>query len=199
MAYDIVIDAGFTEERRPTCVDGNIEIGERWLGATDDFTRYKSLLIGELDNEETMNEFLKYETHLNAAGEWREGFNKKGLHVCLIGNLDSHDMTEKQKEALIYAIKRIIQSNKFPNLKEDIIVIGHREIPGVKKSCPGSQVDMQMLRYNIKKTVERVEPSIADVPEEKVVREKVYSVNLKYTGLTRILNRFFNQIKWRMS
>lgn len=68
-----------------------------------------------------------------------KGFNSVSIHVAYDGGIDSHlspkdTRTEAQKAALgayVGIIKTI-----YPN----IIVVGHRDLPGVQKACPSFDV-----------------------------------------------------------
>jgi hypothetical protein len=79
-----------------------------------------------------------------AAGEPKEGFNRKGIHVCFVGNFDK--------------IRPPIELWQFamPHLADllDVLgiplqnVIGHREIAnvGTYKQCPGKLWSMDAFR-----------------------------------------------------
>lgn len=59
------------------------------------------------------------------------GYNSVSIHISYIGgHTGKDDRTCEQKEAII---KKLVELKKmFPNAK----IQGHRDFPGVKKSCP---------------------------------------------------------------
>ena len=61
-------------------------------------------------------------------GAHAAGYNTRSIGVCLLG---TDRFTPEQWESLAEVIRRIGEGRK---------VIGHRDIPGVKKSCPGFDV-----------------------------------------------------------
>jgi N-acetylmuramoyl-L-alanine amidase len=77
-----------------------------------------------------------------SAGEWRCGFNKHGIHICFVGNFDAetpHLDLWRFSAPLILSIQEAF-CIAFEN------IIGHRDIPGVSKSCPGEKWDMLAYR-----------------------------------------------------
>lgn len=65
-----------------------------------------------------------------------KGFNNDSLHVCYVGGIDpmtkkpADTRTEAQKLSLVQIISQLRQTyGPLP-------VLGHRDLPGVKKSCP---------------------------------------------------------------
>lgn len=69
--------------------------------------------------------------HIDEVGAHAKNFNSKTIGVCLLG-LDR--FTQSQWETLS-DIARLVQK-QFPNAR----VIGHRDLPKVKKTCPGFDV-----------------------------------------------------------
>lgn len=62
-------------------------------------------------------------------------YNHDSIHISYIGGIDNHGQpkdtrTEEQKEALITVVADIMASH--PNLE----IVGHRDLPKVKKDCP---------------------------------------------------------------
>lgn len=75
--------------------------------------------------------------------------NKNALQVCLIGDLDRRDPTEKQMAALINLLTHwCIKYGLDPRTA----IIGHGEmqeqigLEGYSKTCPGERVDMDAVR-----------------------------------------------------
>ena len=109
------------------------DIGYHYLiGNTRPFTRNGKIYTGR--NEE-------YE------GAHTQGHNKNSLGICLIGNFDKNQPSEKQLQALYKLIKEKMQQYNIPpeNIK------GHNEFSGVKKSCPGKTINMDEIRKIISK------------------------------------------------
>lgn len=72
---------------------------------------------------------------VNATGAHAKGFNTSSVGVCLVGGVDeSYDddcnFTHAQYESLRALL--ITMQDKYPNAR----VLGHRDLPGVRKSCP---------------------------------------------------------------
>ena len=70
------------------------------------------------------------------------GANSYSLGVCLVGNMDVQKPTADQMAALIELLFDLINGYRIsPNH-----VIGHREVPGTRKSCPGANTNMDIVR-----------------------------------------------------
>ena len=59
--------------------------------------------------------------------------NFRGLGICIIGNIDTGHMTEKQFEALLQLTQELM--DEYGVEKEHILFHGH--IPGEQSACPG--------------------------------------------------------------
>ena len=70
------------------------------------------------------------------------GYNQNSLGICLIGNFDKVVPSERQFETLFSLLK--VKARQYNVPVEN--VRGHREFPGVQKSCPGRLVDMDYVR-----------------------------------------------------
>lgn len=71
--------------------------------------------------------------HPNEIGAHAQGFNSRSLAVCMIG---TDKFTREQWEALKALVEDFQQT--YPN--EQYHVVGHRNLKGVKKECPGFNV-----------------------------------------------------------
>lgn len=73
------------------------------------------------------------------------GFNNKSIGICLSGNFDFDYPSNEQIESL-YKL-----CNYFMNIYniEKSRVLGHREINGVNKSCPGYNFNMNKFRASL--------------------------------------------------
>lgn len=72
---------------------------------------------------------------VDTIGAHASGYNDKSIGICLIGGVDkegksTNNFTKKQFEALDELISYLRQTYK--NCK----VLGHRDLPNVKKDCP---------------------------------------------------------------
>lgn len=73
-----------------------------------------------------------------AAGERRQGMNRRALHICLVGGLaddgqtPENNYTEAQWKALRVLVEAAAEAYEIP----DGSIIGHRDIKGVRKDCP---------------------------------------------------------------
>lgn len=86
--------------------------------------------------------------------------NFKSIGVCFDGNGDAENFTRDQYDAffmLMHGIRR-----RHPDILRmgSAAIIGHREVPGVKKSCPGIMVDMDKMRneYRIRVIADEIKP-----------------------------------------
>ena len=70
------------------------------------------------------------------------GYNRNSIGVCLIGDMDKQRPTHKQIVSLVAFLKEKMSQYGIPAQN----VLGHCEIPGVSKSCPGRNVNMASIR-----------------------------------------------------
>lgn len=68
-------------------------------------------------------------------GAHAKGFNEKSIGVCLVGGLDEEgksedNFTDDQHAALAELLGELLI--QFPKAQ----ILGHRDLPGVKKDCP---------------------------------------------------------------
>lgn len=79
-----------------------------------------------------------------AAGEPKEGFNRKGVHICFVGDYDQEPPSMDMWRFAMPHLADLLDVLKIP-LEN---VIGHREIADVAryKACPGKMWDMNMFR-----------------------------------------------------
>ena len=79
-----------------------------------------------------------------AAGEPKDNFNRKGIHICFIGNFD---LAPPEMRMWRFAGKHITALMALLHIPIENI-IGHREIANVSdyKQCPGKFWDMKQFR-----------------------------------------------------
>ncbi|MFN4278323.1 MAG: N-acetylmuramoyl-L-alanine amidase [Ferrovibrio sp.] len=76
---------------------------------------------------------------LEEAGAHAQGFNHKSIGICLVGGIGmdgkaENNFTAEQWESLRSLVVRM--KAQYPNAE----VLGHRDLPGVKKDCPSFDV-----------------------------------------------------------
>lgn len=81
----------------------------------------------------------------NHVGAHARGFNGVSLGICLIGNLNNTNPSPKQLKALVDFLKKKSKQYQIPVRN----ILGHRELPNVTKSCPGQNLDMDMVRQAV--------------------------------------------------
>jgi N-acetylmuramoyl-L-alanine amidase len=81
----------------------------------------------------------------SSIGSHAWGYNRNSLGVCLVGNFDEVAPSQKQLSALFSFLKDKVQEYNIP-IKN---ILGHRELPGVTKSCPGKLIDMDYIREKL--------------------------------------------------
>ena len=73
----------------------------------------------------------------------QKSMNTKSIGICFVGN---YDLAKPDMNMILVCMNRII----LPLCKIYDIgwnnIVGHREVSGVQKSCPGSQFDMDVVR-----------------------------------------------------
>lgn len=75
-------------------------------------------------------------------GSHTKGLNNTSIGICMSGNFDLNYPSEEQIESVCKLCKVIMKKYNIPVDK----VIGHREVEGVTKSCPGYNFDMNRFR-----------------------------------------------------
>ena len=73
------------------------------------------------------------------------GMNKQSIGICVVGNYDVSTLDTEVREELIKLSGAV--SMYFGIEIENII--GHREVTGVTKSCPGIYIDMNEIRSEV--------------------------------------------------
>ncbi|MGZ4160344.1 MAG: peptidoglycan recognition protein family protein [Neobacillus sp.] len=73
-------------------------------------------------------------------------YNDKSIGICLAGNFDLHTPTKEQLKSLSKLC--IFLLDKYHLTTKQIL--GHRELNGVAKSCPGKNFNMDQFREAVK-------------------------------------------------
>jgi len=74
-----------------------------------------------------------------------DNMNKKGVGVSAIGNYDVRTPGEATWHAMLMITKELMNQFKIPSSH----VLGHREVIGVTKTCPGKLWDMDLFRRDL--------------------------------------------------
>lgn len=85
--------------------DGQIEVSPRWLHKQDG-------------------------AHCQASG-----MNTKAIGICLVGNFNYSQPTQKQMDSLVYLINRL---RRYYNIPKNNI-LGHGQVSGARTDCPGKK------------------------------------------------------------
>lgn len=83
----------------------------------------------------------------NLVGYHALGYNDNSLGICLIGNYDKTAPTQKQLLTLTSFLRE--KMSQYDISVQNIF--GHRELPNIKKSCPGKFIDMDYIRSLVSK------------------------------------------------
>jgi N-acetylmuramoyl-L-alanine amidase len=82
---------------------------------------------------------VEYGRDITTPGAHARGFNRSSIGVCLVGGVDKfnkpkNNFTDEQFESLKKVVEALKES--FPEAE----VLGHRDLPDVKKACPSFDV-----------------------------------------------------------
>jgi N-acetylmuramoyl-L-alanine amidase len=95
----------------------------------------------------TINGKLYFGRSRELIGAHAIGYNRNSLGICLIGNFDKTNPSKNQLLTLSSFLEDKIGEYSVPIQN----ILGHNELPGVTKSCPGSLIDMSYIREEIAK------------------------------------------------
>ena len=71
--------------------------------------------------------------HLDEVGAHAQGFNSKSVGICMLG---TDKFTQQQWESLRDNVRILTGQKYYPSA----CIVGHRDLPYVKKACPGFSV-----------------------------------------------------------
>lgn len=74
-------------------------------------------------------------------------YNEKSIGICLAGNFDVHNPSREQLKSLSQLCIFLIDQYKLSTT----YILGHRELTGIAKSCPGKNFNMGQFRESIKR------------------------------------------------
>jgi hypothetical protein len=72
-------------------------------------------------------------------------WNEHTIGICLIGNLDKYSPTSSQWQSLLKLVDYLQARYQIPSKR----IIGHRDVPGAKTTCPGRYVSLPRLRQDL--------------------------------------------------
>jgi hypothetical protein len=72
-------------------------------------------------------------------------WNEHTIGICLIGNLDKYSPTSSQWQSLQKLVRFLQERYQIPSKR----IIGHRDVPGAKTTCPGRYVSLPRLRRDL--------------------------------------------------
>jgi len=78
-------------------------------------------------------------------------YNKYAVGIVLVGNFDRDSFTYPQKDALIDLLAHLCDSLRLNPIEA---IRGHREFPGVVKTCPGVNIDLNEVREKTRLALE---------------------------------------------
>lgn len=73
------------------------------------------------------------------------GHNRTSIGICMTGDFDKEMPTNEQWSSLLWLSSFML---KLYHLQPNR-VLGHRELEGVRKSCPGRLIDMEEVRRQV--------------------------------------------------
>lgn len=92
--------------------------------------------------EETWQALVGRPPDAKAAAAYQDGMNRKGFHVAFTGNFDEYPPPQDMLDFAAPILAGYCEVFGIPLAR----VIGHRDIVGVTKSCPGKLFDLDRLR-----------------------------------------------------
>ncbi|MFD0770058.1 peptidoglycan recognition family protein [Bacillus sp. CGMCC 1.60114] len=75
-------------------------------------------------------------------GAHAKGYNTESIGICISGNFDTYDPTPVQMISLHWLCEQLMRQFSLDSDR----VLGHRELDGVTKTCPGTRFSMVELR-----------------------------------------------------
>nr|WP_232337023.1 peptidoglycan recognition family protein [Lysinibacillus timonensis] len=73
------------------------------------------------------------------------GYNRNSIGICMTGNFDIETPTNNQLTSFLKLCGQFLKQFDLDSRQ----VLGHRELDGVTKSCPGLLVDMEEIRSQV--------------------------------------------------
>lgn len=86
------------------------------------------------------------------AGPSQSPYNQDGIGICIIGDYDKDALDPYVRERVVELCALLIEH--VPTLSSTRI-IGHRDVPGKETACPGSHVDINSVRFQVREALVR--------------------------------------------
>lgn len=101
------------------------------------------------------NYFIEYDSSIQIGrglhvGAHAYGHNRNSIGICVTGNYDYETLSPDMRETLYVLCLHFMEM--FHLNPSD--VYGHREL-GAKKTCPGTSIDMEVIRYDLKELLKK--------------------------------------------
>lgn len=80
----------------------------------------------------------------------QEPYNQDGIGICIIGDYDQQELDPLVEERLVQLCVLLILHD--PGLSPARI-IGHRDVPARATDCPGRNVDINRIRYQVREAL----------------------------------------------
>lgn len=90
------------------------------------------ILVGRMQNEQG--------AHCRA-----KGMNKKSLGICFVGDYDESYVPDLMRRKGVILVKSLMEIWNI----ESVNVLGHRELAGDNRTCPGLKFDMDRFRKDV--------------------------------------------------
>lgn len=163
MLYHLVIGNG------QRAGDGELQAGGRWrrqqLGGGCSSAK-------KLMDARTIRDFFR---------AWSDYYNFKGIHICLVGDLDSARPTPQQMETLTNVVEALCRRYRIPSWH----IMGHREAQVSETACPGKRFPLAQLKSDIARRLRQ--PSKAKVPG-------LFNWKIRLMNFLPLLGLFFGEI-----
>ncbi len=124
--------------------------------------------VAYLLNEEELCTYHIGTTTRNWKKEWpnhplnKQGFkrpiNDNAIGVVLPGNFDVNEVPKVQWDGAVKLFRYLL--GEYPNA----LIIGHREVPGAFKTCPGEKFDLTKFISEVRKN-----PNVVDIAESEQI------------------------------
>lgn len=120
----------------------NAHIKKGWKGVGYDFI-IDNGTCGKDDGQiETTQRWIK---QLDGAHCKAGGMNKKGIGICVVGNLSDDMISPRQMASLSYLVRTLKGYYNIP----DRNIMGHGQVPGAQTECPGKRFPWSVFRSSM--------------------------------------------------
>jgi hypothetical protein len=127
--------------------------GNGWDGIGYHFTigNGHGMVLGQVDA--TFRWAQQREGAHAGGGDKGRPYNQLGIGICLIGDFNKGPLPDVERARLVELCALLI--THVPSLGPESI-IGHRDVPGKETACPGTQLDIDAIRYEVRKRMAKL-------------------------------------------